>query len=85
MRRLEEWQGRLTEARQALDARKEELAGVAEERRKVLERAAGLTAGQAKGELVAAIENQAKRESIPIVREIENTARAEGRSAPARS
>ncbi|NVI92414.1 ribonuclease Y [Actinomadura sp. BRA 177] len=78
MRRLEEWQGRLTEARQALDARKEELAGVAEERRKVLERAAGLTAGQAKGELVAAIENQAKRESIPIVREIENTARAEG-------
>lgn len=38
----------------------------------------GLTAGQAKGELVAAIENQAKRESIPIVREIENSARAEG-------
>ncbi|NKZ05059.1 ribonuclease Y [Actinomadura latina] len=78
MRRLEEWQGRLTEARQALDARKEELAGVAEERRKVLERAAGLTAEEAKGELVGALENQAKRESIPIVREIENAARAEG-------
>ncbi|MFE9100292.1 ribonuclease Y [Actinomadura geliboluensis] len=78
MRRLEEWQARLAEARQALDARKEELAGVAEERRKVLEQAAGLTAGQAKAELVAAIENQAKRESIPIVREIENTARTEG-------
>src|SRR5690606_32963643 len=55
-----------------------ELDGVAEERRKVLERAAGLTAAQAKAELVASIENQAKREAIPITREIENAARAEG-------
>ncbi|MGP4027711.1 ribonuclease Y [Actinomadura sp. 3N407] len=78
LRRLEERQGRLAETGRALDARKEELDGVAEERRKVLEQAAGLSAEQAKGELVAAIENQAKREAIPITREIENAARAEG-------
>ncbi|TDB98979.1 ribonuclease Y [Actinomadura sp. 7K534] len=78
LRRLEEWQGRLTETKKALEVRERELDGVAEERRKVLERAAGLTAGQARAELVAAIENQAKREAIPITREIENAARAEG-------
>ncbi|MFD0686561.1 ribonuclease Y [Actinomadura fibrosa] len=78
MRRLEEWSGRLAEAKKALEARKAELAEVEEERRRVLEQAAGLTADQAKGELVAAIENQAKREAIPIIREIENSARAEG-------
>ncbi|GAA0584180.1 ribonuclease Y [Actinomadura livida] len=78
LRRLEQWQGRLTETKKALEVRERELDGVAEERRKVLERAAGLTAGQARAELVAAIENQAKREAIPITREIENAARAEG-------
>ncbi|QKG26212.1 ribonuclease Y [Actinomadura verrucosospora] len=78
MRRLQEWADRLAETKRTLETRKKELAGVEEERRKVLERAAGLTAEQAKGELVAAIENQAKREAIPITREIENAARAEG-------
>ena len=78
MRRLEEWSGRLAETKRTLEARKEELADQEEERRKVLERAAGLTAEQAKAELVASVEGQAKRESIPIVREIENAARAEG-------
>ncbi|TDC87137.1 ribonuclease Y [Actinomadura sp. 7K507] len=78
VRRLEEWQGRLAETKKALENREKELDGVAEERRKVLEQAAGLTAEQAKGELVAAIENQAKREAIPITREIENSAREEG-------
>ncbi|MWA04455.1 ribonuclease Y [Actinomadura sp. LD22] len=78
MRRLQEWADRLAETERSLEERKKELAGVEDERRKVLERAAGLTAEQAKGELVAAIENQAKREAIPITREIENAARAEG-------
>ncbi|TDC68128.1 ribonuclease Y [Actinomadura sp. GC306] len=78
LRRLEEWQGRLAETKRALEVRERELDGVAEERRKVLERTAGLTAEQARAELVAAIENQAKREAIPITREIENAARAEG-------
>ncbi|MBW8483589.1 ribonuclease Y [Actinomadura parmotrematis] len=78
MRRLEEWSGRLAETKRALEARKEELSRVEDERRAVLEQAAGLTAAAAKGELVAAIENQAKREAIPLTREIENAARAEG-------
>ncbi len=44
----------------------------------VLERAAGLTAAQAKTELVTAIENQAKREATLIVRETETQARRDG-------
>ncbi|MFV2177070.1 ribonuclease Y [Actinomadura sp. LOL_016] len=78
VRRLEEWSARLTENKRALEERGRELDGVAEERRLVLERTAGLTAEQAKSELVASIENQAKREAVPITREIENTARQEG-------
>ncbi|WP_131737566.1 ribonuclease Y [Actinomadura roseirufa] len=78
VRRLEEWSGRLAEGKRTLEERRRELAGVEDERRRVLERTAGLTAEQARGELVTAIENQAKREAIPITREIENAARAEG-------
>lgn len=77
-RRLETWSGRLTVTERALEERGRELDGVEEARRLVLERAAGLTAEQAKAELVASIENQAKREAIPITREIENSARQEG-------
>jgi ribonuclease Y len=44
----------------------------------VLEQAAGLTADQAKAELVGAIESQAKREAAIIVRETENQARRDG-------
>ncbi|MFC4906491.1 ribonuclease Y [Actinomadura gamaensis] len=78
VRRLEEWSGRLNETKKALEARKQELAKLDDERKAVLERTAGLTAEQAKAELVAAIENQAKREAVPITREIESAARAEG-------
>jgi ribonuclease Y len=78
VRRLEEWSGRLAESKRVLEARKQELGKLEDERRKVLERTAGLTAEEAKAELVAALENQAKREAIPITREIENAARQEG-------
>ncbi|MGI5168365.1 ribonuclease Y [Spirillospora sp. CA-253888] len=78
VRRLEEWSGRLAETKRSLERRKDELGRLEEERRQVLERAAGLTAEEARAELVAAIENQAKREAIPLTREIENAARAEG-------
>ena len=44
----------------------------------MLERVAGLTADQAKAELVAAIETQAKREAALIVRDIEGEAQKEG-------
>ncbi len=76
--RLEERTRELADAKQALKERKAELEQVDEERRRVLEQAAGLTAEQAKGELVAAIENQAKRDAALIVRDIENEARGEG-------
>src|SRR5204863_7829441 len=65
-------------AQAGLDAQRAELARLEEQRRQVLERAAGLTAEQAKAELVAAIENQAKREAALIVRETESQARRDG-------
>src|SRR6204780_4041510 len=61
-----------------LDARAKELDRQDDERREILERVAGLTADQAKSELVATIENQAKREAALIVRDIEKEAKTEG-------
>ena len=61
-----------------LDARKAELDQFEAQRRAELERVAGLTANQAKAELVAGIENQAKREAAIIVRDTEAEARREG-------
>jgi len=78
VRRLEEHGRRLAETRRELEARKAELDRLDEDRRRVLEQAAGLTAEQAKNELIASIENQAKREAALITREIESAARAEG-------
>ncbi|GIH68689.1 ribonuclease Y [Sphaerimonospora thailandensis] len=69
---------KLAETETELADRREELDRAAERRREILERVAGLTAGQAKGELVREIENQAKREAALIVREIESEARKEG-------
>jgi ribonucrease Y len=63
-----------------LEARAKELDRQDDERRETLERVAGLTAGQAKTELVAGIENQAKREAALIVRDIENEAKADGQT-----
>jgi ribonuclease Y len=61
-----------------LDRQRTELQRLDAERREVLERVAGLTAAQAKTELLAGIENQAKREAALIVRDIESDARKEG-------
>jgi ribonuclease Y len=78
VRRLEERSQKLDEIKQSLKERKAELERVDEERKQVLEQAAGLTADQAKTELVAVIENQAKREAALIVRDIETEAREQG-------
>ncbi|RJL26650.1 ribonuclease Y [Bailinhaonella thermotolerans] len=77
-RRLEERARKLAETDAEVAARRAEADKIEEARREVLERTAGLTAEQAKAELVATIENQAKREAALIVREIENSARQEG-------
>jgi ribonucrease Y len=75
---------RLEERRQALERRKQELddetnalkdAGARAQQE--LERVAGLTGDQAKSELVASFENQAKREAAVTIRTLENEARAE--------
>jgi ribonuclease Y len=68
----------LERTQQDLDQQRVELQQLDSERREVLERVAALTADQAKAELVAGIENQAKREAALIVREIETDARKEG-------
>jgi ribonucrease Y len=55
-----------------------ELLDIEEDRRLILERTSGLTADQAKAEIVATIENQAKRDAAIIVRDIEAEAREQG-------
>jgi ribonuclease Y len=76
--RIDELARKAEERTAELDARSAELDQLAAERRAELERVAALTADQAKAELVAGIENQAKREAALIVRDIEGEARREG-------
>jgi ribonuclease Y len=76
--RLAQREHELADAEAEVERKRLELDDVAEARRRVLERAAGLTAEQAKAELVAAIETQAKREAAIIVRDIESEARETG-------
>ncbi|GGS47054.1 ribonuclease Y [Planobispora rosea] len=77
-RRQAERARKLAETETELAARREDLDRLAQERRAVLERVAGLTSTQARAELVGEITNQAKREAALIVREIEGEARKEG-------
>jgi ribonuclease Y len=76
--KLEERSGHLDQVRRDLETRRADLDRLDEERRQVLEQAAGLTAEQAKAELIAGIQNQAKREAALLVRETENAARRDG-------
>ncbi|HET7529725.1 MAG TPA: ribonuclease Y [Mycobacteriales bacterium] len=77
-RRVEARDRELAEHEQALERRKSELADLEADRRRELERVAGLTAADAKTELVKSIETQAKREAAIIVRDIEQEAKDEG-------
>ncbi|MBO0822872.1 MAG: ribonuclease Y [Actinobacteria bacterium] len=76
--RIDELSRKAEERAAELDARKAELDQLGAERRAELERIAGLSADQAKSELVAALENQAKRDATRIVRDIEAEAQREG-------
>jgi ribonuclease Y len=60
----------------ALLKREADVAAAEENRRRELERIAGLTAEAARSELVDVIENQAKREAAILVRDIETDARS---------
>jgi ribonuclease Y len=76
--KLDERSASLDQTRADLEARRAGLDRLDEERRQVLEQTAGLTADQAKAELVTGIQNQAKREAALLVRETENAARRDG-------
>ena len=77
IRRMEERRQALERRRQDLDERSRALDDAAASARQELERVAGLTADDARNELVAIMENQAKREAAVTIRNIENEAKAE--------
>jgi ribonucrease Y len=77
IRRLEERRQALERRRQDLDEQARALTAADVKAQQELERVAGLTADQARVELVASLENQAKREAAVTMRNIENEARAE--------
>jgi ribonuclease Y len=76
--RLDELARKAEERSADLDTRREELDKLGREHRAELERVAGLSAEAAKAELVASLENQAKRDAVRIVRDIESEAQKEG-------
>ncbi len=77
IRRMEERRQALERRRQDLDERARALDDAAASTRQELERVAGLTADDARNELVATMENQAKREAAVTIRNLENEAKAE--------
>src|SRR5215475_4824300 len=78
LKRIEDRAQALSQRKQDLERRAAELDKLDADRSKELERVAALTSDAAKLELVATIENQAKREAALIVRDIEHEARSEG-------
>jgi ribonuclease Y len=77
-RRVDQLVTSVDDMRKQLDARQTELDQIDARRQSELERIAGLTAEGAKAELMAEIEQQAKREAAVMVRNIENEAKKEG-------
>ncbi|HEY9338767.1 MAG TPA: ribonuclease Y, partial [Kribbella sp.] len=77
-RSIEERQAGLTAQLAGLDQRKVEIKDLEDERRRILEGVANLTTEQARAELVASIEAEAKRHAHTIVRDIERQALDEG-------
>ncbi|HEV7192039.1 MAG TPA: ribonuclease Y [Jatrophihabitantaceae bacterium] len=75
---LDERQSELQLLGEQLAAQSAELAAQARDRLDQLERIAGLTADEAKAELLATVEASARRDGAALVRTIENEARSEG-------
>jgi ribonucrease Y len=76
--RVDERARKADERSAELDARRAELDRLEADRQAELERVAGLSGDQARAELVATIENQAKRDAVRMVRDIETEARKDG-------
>lgn len=77
-RRLADRDRDLLDRENDLTRRTAEVADLERARHAALEQVAGLTAGQARGELIAVIEQEARREAALTVREIEARAEEEG-------
>jgi len=75
---LDERSGELTAREAELERKRTELLDIEAERTALLERVAGLSAADARAELIAEIEGDAKRDAMRTVREIERTATEEG-------
>jgi ribonuclease Y len=76
-RHVEERGHRVSEEEAALESKRAELVDLEEDRRRILERVAGLTAEEARQQLVESIEADAKRTAVIIARDIERTAQDE--------
>ena len=76
-RSLEDRSHQLDELKAQLKAQRRALAESEAEQQQVLERLAGLTAEQAKAELVAVVEHDAKRQAVLVARDIERQASRE--------
>ena len=76
-RALDERARHLDELKAQLKAQRQALADVETEHQQALERVAGLTAEQAKAELVASVEHEAKRQAVLVARDIERQAARE--------
>jgi ribonuclease Y len=79
-RALEEKARHLDEVKVELKAQRRTLAEAEAEHQHALERIAGLTAEQAKAELVAAVEHDAKRHAVILARDIEREATKQAES-----
>ena len=73
-RSLEEKAHQLDELKAQLKAQRRSMAESEAEQQQVLERLAGLTAEQAKAELIGAVEHDAKRQAVLVARDIERQA-----------
>ncbi|MCG6964222.1 MAG: ribonuclease Y [Acidobacteria bacterium] len=73
-RRVEQVEEETKSLERALLAREQELASAVAEQQVKLEQIAGMTAEQARGELIRAMENEARMEAASIVRRIEEEA-----------
>src|SRR6185312_1050802 len=78
VRRVEQRTTELAEAEQALVEREARLADREGEHERELERIAGLTAADARTELLKAVEERTRRDAAILVRDLESEAQAEG-------
>jgi len=79
-RHLEERAHQVTADEAALETRRAELRDLERERREILERVAGLGTEEARAEIIASIETEARRAGAVLARDIERAAQEDGES-----